>query len=62
MNTINIITSSFAHSSILSFNAIKRARSYSTGSSVKPVKKYANADRDKLQILKDNKGKAGVYC
>ena len=37
-------------------------RSYSTGSSMKPVKKYTNADRDKLQILKDNKGKAGVYC
>ena len=27
-----------------------------------PVKKYANADQDKLQILKENKGKAGVYC
>ena len=37
-------------------------KSYSTDSSVKPVKKYANADIDKLQILKDNKGKAGVYC
>ena len=28
----------------------------------KPVKKYANADLEKLQIIKDNKGKAGVYC
>lgn len=26
-----------------------------------PVKFYLNADTDKLQILKDNKGKAGVY-
>lgn len=34
---------------------------YSTDSSVEPVKIYANADQDKLQILKDNKGKAGVY-
>ena len=29
---------------------------------MKPVKKYANADLEKLQIIKDNKGKAGVYC
>ena len=35
--------------------------SYSTDSSVKPVKKYANADLDKLQIIKENKGKSGVY-
>ena len=38
------------------------SKSYSTDSSVRPVKKYANADREKLQIIKDNKGKAGVYC
>ena len=37
-------------------------KSYSTDSSIKPVKKYANADMDKLKIIKENKGKAGVYC
>jgi hypothetical protein len=37
------------------------ARNYSTDSSVIPVKKYANADIQKYQILKENKGKAGVY-
>ena len=26
-----------------------------------PEIKYANADLDKLQIFKENKGKAGVY-
>lgn len=26
-----------------------------------PVKVYANADVEKLKILKDNKNKAGVY-
>ena len=36
-------------------------RFYSTNHSVVPAKKYANADLDKLQILKENKGKAGVY-
>jgi hypothetical protein len=37
-------------------------RSYSTSSlSVVPVKRYSNADTDKPQILKENKGKSGVY-
>jgi group I intron endonuclease len=36
-------------------------RTYSTNSPVVPVKIYANADKNKLQILKENKGKAGVY-
>ena len=35
---------------------------YSTGSSaVMPVIKYNNADLDKLEILKENKGKYDVY-
>ena len=29
---------------------------------VVPVKIYANADIEKLKILKENKGKSGVYC
>ena len=38
------------------------ARNYSTNSSaVVPAIKYKNADLDKLQILKENKGKSGVY-
>jgi len=32
-----------------------------TGSSFVPVFKYKNADTDKLQILTDNKNKAGIY-
>ena len=32
-----------------------------SGNNKKPVKVYANADTQKLQLLKDNKGKAGVY-
>ena len=36
-------------------------RHYSTNSSVVPIIKYANADLDKLQVLKENKGKCGVY-
>ena len=43
--------------------AISRAYSTSTDmpSSVFPAKKYENADTQKLQILKENKGKAGIY-
>ena len=38
------------------------ARDYSTNSSaVVPAITYKNADLDKLQILKENKGKSGVY-
>jgi len=36
-------------------------RTYSTNSPVVPVKIYANADKEKLQIISENKGKAGVY-
>lgn len=36
-------------------------RTYSTDNTVIPIKKYINADTEKLQILKDNKGKAGIY-
>jgi len=44
----------------------KGSRSYSTNSSptipsFQPVKVYLNADEDKLIILKENKGKCGVY-
>ena len=38
----------------------KPNRFYSTSSSV-PIKNYANADTDKVQIIKENKSKAGVY-
>jgi group I intron endonuclease len=36
-------------------------RSYSTVVNISPVKVYKNADLDKLRIITDNKGKAGVY-
>ena len=40
----------------LSFHGL---RNYST--SVSPVKTYGNQDTQKLQIIKENKGKSGVY-
>lgn len=42
--------------SYLSFHGL---RNYST--SVSPVKTYGNQDTQKLQIIKENKGKSGVY-
>ena len=36
-------------------------RNYSSNSLVVPVKIYANADIQKSQILRENKGKSGVY-
>ena len=36
-------------------------RTYSTNSTVVPTKIYKNAELDKLQILKENIGKAGIY-
>jgi group I intron endonuclease len=45
--------------------AVLQTRLYSTNSSVVvasgPVKLYKNADLDKLKILKENRGKSGVY-
>lgn len=45
------------------YSMLNIERSYSTLSSsvVVPVKIYSNADLDKSQMLKDNKGKSGVY-
>jgi hypothetical protein len=46
---------------------IRAYRAYSTSSSTpasvaaQPVKIYPNADLEKLLILKENKGKVGVY-
>ena len=37
------------------------AKNYSTNSSVVPEVKYANADIEKAQIIKENKGKSGIY-
>jgi len=46
----------------LSFSALSvNVKNYSTNSSVVPVKIYRNADLDKLQIIKEGKGKSGVY-
>lgn len=38
-----------------------KAQSDFTNSSIVPVKTYRNVDINKLLILKENKGKAGVY-
>lgn len=46
------------------FYTLTSIQSYSTDSSnnnVTPVKLYANADIQKLEIMKDNKGKSGIY-
>nr|YP_009072373.1 truncated GIY-YIG endonuclease [Sclerotinia borealis]AIJ56805.1 truncated GIY-YIG endonuclease [Sclerotinia borealis] len=48
------------------FSAIDGSRVYSTNSftvlpSFTPVKVYVNADKDKILILKENKGKCGIY-
>jgi group I intron endonuclease len=55
-------------SNYLALNALLRKqisfsfpRTYSTAHAVVPVKIYANADKEKLQIISENKGKAGVY-
>jgi hypothetical protein len=47
------------HKTIQKKAAISRA--YSTNNSFVPVKIYKNADLHKLQILQENKGKAGIY-
>jgi hypothetical protein len=44
----------------------KGFRNYSTNSSsvaplLQPVKRYINADLDKIRILEENKGKCGIY-
>ena len=45
---------------IIFFNALQH---YSTDvRHVIPVKIYKNADLEKIKILQENKGKAGVYC
>lgn len=36
-------------------------KSYLLTSIINPVLKYSNADSDKLKILKEIKGKAGIY-
>jgi hypothetical protein len=35
---------------------------YSTSSNINPVVSYSNADTLKLQIIKENRKKSGVYC
>ena len=44
-----------------SYKGKSKIRYYSTNNLVVPVIKYSNADLDKLQMLQENKGKAGVY-
>jgi hypothetical protein len=56
-NSRNFSSTSAWRSLRLSVNVIN----YSTNNSVVPVIKYSNADIQKLQIIKENKGKSGVY-
>jgi hypothetical protein len=56
----------FYKSSFMKWSLNKGSRSYSTNSSpttphFQPVSVYLNADQDKILILKENKGKCGVY-
>ena len=39
----------------------KTTTSSASENNIKPVVVYTNADTHKLEILKDNKGKSGVY-
>jgi hypothetical protein len=60
-NSILLATFPF-YSRNFSFSALSvNVKNYSTNFSVVPVKIYRNTDLDKLQILKENKGKCGVY-
>lgn len=50
------------HISLLSSKlSVDSARGVHTPSKVVPAMSYANADLDKLQIIKENKGKPGIY-
>jgi hypothetical protein len=56
----------FYKSSLMKLSLNEGSRSYSTNSSpttppFQPVSVYLNADQDKILILKENKGKCGVY-
>lgn len=56
-NTYQRVRNIAANSWQLSFYV----RNYSTSSSLSPVKTYRNTGLHKLQIIKENKGKSGVY-
>jgi len=56
----------FYKSSFMKLSLNEGSRSYSTNSSsitppYQPLSVYLNADQDKILILKDKKGKCGVY-
>jgi group I intron endonuclease len=66
IKSFNSLNSCFVHALFSPSQSLFRSRirisSYSTDKpAVIPVKIYMNADIDKLQILKENQGKAGVY-
>lgn len=39
----------------------KKMKNNNTSNPIVPCKLYLNPDKDKIQILKDNKKKSGVY-
>jgi hypothetical protein len=62
LSNSNILATFPCYSINFSFSALSvNVKNYSTNSSVVPVKIYRNTDLDKLQILKEAKGKSGVY-
>jgi len=46
----------------LKYNGNGALFNYSTSSNVNPVVSYSNADTLKLQIIKENRRKSGIYC
>jgi len=64
-NLVNRNTSRFCINPIYLLHSLGltgRLHLYSTSNGKPvPVKKYINADTDKLDIIKDNENKAGVY-
>nr|QBM31582.1 hypothetical protein [Arthrobotrys musiformis] len=52
-------TDLFYNKNFTGFNAFFGTRHFSTS---KPVIVYSNTDTERLKILKENRGKSGVYC
>ena len=60
-NSITLATFPCNNLNFSSLGLCSSVRNYSTNSSVVPVKTYRNADLEKLCIIQENIGKAGVY-
>jgi hypothetical protein len=59
INTYSFIDKKYAGLCLLKKNTFLKSRCFSSAQPSTPF--YANADTQKLSILNDNKGKAGIY-